>query len=80
MEWQHKLEGGKGKNKDHHQIKSTRTVSMCMMALLFMMLCHKVILSGYFLSLGLFYLPAALVVVDLAVVIVKSLQSVCGWF
>lgn len=32
------------------------------------MLCHKVILSGYFLSLGLFYLPASLVIVDLATV------------
>lgn len=32
------------------------------------MLCPKVILSGYFLSLGLFYLPAALLMVDLATV------------
>lgn len=59
---------GKGKNKDHNRIKSSRTVSMCIMSLLFMMLCHKVFLSSYFLSLGLFYLPAALVIVDLATV------------
>lgn len=60
---------GKGKkNKDHHQIKSGGTVSMCVISLLFMMLCHKVILSGYFSSLGLFYLPAALVIGDLAAV------------
>lgn len=41
---------------------------MCVISLLFMMLCHKVILSGYFSSLGLFYLPAALVIGDLAAV------------
>lgn len=41
---------------------------MCIISLLFMMLCPKVILSVYFLSLGLFYLPATPLMVDLATV------------
>lgn len=58
--------GKGGKNKEHHRIKSRRVVSVRVMSLLFMILCGKVIICGDFPSLGLFYLPAALVTADLA--------------
>lgn len=46
------------------RIKST--VSMCSVPLWFVMLCHKAILSGCFLSLRMPYLSAVLLIVELA--------------